>query len=43
VVARGGDLVLQGRVASYYLKQLVQEAVVGATASRIVANEIAVD
>lgn len=42
VLARGGCLVLQGRVGSYYLKQMVQEAVIGATASRVVANEIVV-
>lgn len=42
VSARGGGLVLHGRVGSYHLKQLVQEAVIGATAARVVANEIAV-
>lgn len=43
VVARGDGLVLRGRVASYHLKQSVQEAVIRATAARVVANEIAVD
>ena len=43
VLAREDGLVLQGRVASYHLKQCVQEAVFRATESRVVANEIAVD
>lgn len=42
VLAHGEGLVLRGRVASYHLKQLVQEAVIRATESRVVANEIAV-
>jgi hypothetical protein len=43
VATRAGGLVLRGRVASYHAKQLVQEEVIGATASRVVANEIVVD
>lgn len=42
ISARGAGLVLHGRVGSYHLKQLVQEVVVGATAARVVANEIVV-
>jgi len=37
----GGGLVLQGKAGSYYLKQMVQETAVGATALRLAANEIA--
>jgi hypothetical protein len=42
VLARDGGLVLQGRVASYHLKQSVQEAVIGATTACVLANEIMV-
>ena len=43
VVVRGGGFALQGRTCSFHLKQMVQETVIAATASRVVANEIAVD
>ena len=43
VLVRGGGLVLQGKVETYFLKQMVQEAVFRATASRIVTNEVVVE
>ena len=43
VLVRGGGLVLQGKAGSFYLKQMVQETALKATAFRVVANEIAVD
>ncbi len=43
VLVRGGGLVLQGRTGNFHLKQMVQETVVGATALRLVGNEITVE
>lgn len=43
VLVRANGLVLQGKVGSFHLKQMIQEAVIGATALRLVANEVAVD
>ena len=43
VLVRSSGFVLQGRTGSFDLKQMVGDAVVGATAFQVVANEIAVD
>lgn len=43
VLAHGSGLVLRGVVGSFHLKQMVQEAVFGATTLRVAANEIVVD
>ena len=42
LLVRGRGLVLQGRSATYYAKQLVQHAVMEATGLPILANEIEV-
>jgi hypothetical protein len=39
---RGGGLILRGRAATYYAKQLAQHAVMAATTAPILANEIEV-
>ena len=43
VAVRDGGLVLQGKVGSFHLKQMVQEAVFGAATLRVAVNEIVVD
>jgi len=43
VLVRSSGFVLQGRTGSFDLKQMVGDAVVGATAFQVVANEIAVN
>jgi hypothetical protein len=42
LLVTGKGLVLRGRTRSYYVKQLAQHAVMGATALPIAANEIEV-
>jgi osmotically-inducible protein OsmY len=42
VLARDGGLVLRGRAASYYLKQLAQEKAFAACGKRVAGNEIEV-
>jgi hypothetical protein len=39
---QGGGLVLRGRAATYYAKQLAQHAVMAVTTAPILANEIEV-
>ena len=42
VLVRGHGLVLRGRARTYYVKQLAQHAVLGASRLPLVANEIEV-
>lgn len=43
VAAEGGSVVLQGRVPSYYLKQLAQEAVLAVPGVEVLRNELQVE